>query len=158
LPVSKSRDELGVSGEIYDAHRLRVYKPRRLRRIVGHLLPLGLIGMTVFCYGGYLEFLDDIAALHSPYSVNVMVQHAGIDYPIPNHGAVQAAYLGIFLFSEAAFVVMALREYAYGVLRISEASVLRQEEGLGLVTVAGATCIPQGLEPGIEEAAESVTK
>lgn len=161
FPVSKSRDELGVSVGTYEAHRLGVYKPRRLRRIMGDLLPLGLIAMSVFCYGYYLEFLNDAISMHSSngdVTMNEMLRRLGTSYPILNHGGLQASYLGIFLFSEAAFVVMALREYAYGVLRISEASVLRQEEGLGLVTAIGAPCIPEGLEPKIEEVGESTTK
>jgi hypothetical protein len=37
----------------------------------------------------------------------------------------QAYYLGIFLFAESAFVVMALREYGYGILHVPEEDVLR---------------------------------
>jgi hypothetical protein len=94
------------------------------------LVPLFLIALSVASYVSYLWLLDStinsrIKSGPNPISVKDVLQRMGTYYAIPNDGYLQVCYLGIFLFSEAAFVVMALREYAYGVLQISEASVLR---------------------------------
>ena len=44
---------------------------------------------------------------------------------IPNALALAASYLGIFAFAEAAFVLMAIREYLQDLLRLDEGSLLR---------------------------------
>jgi hypothetical protein len=120
-PVSKGHD-----AETYAALRRRALAKRAG---IANLLPLFLIALSVASYVSYLGLLDHIINSRiisgpNPISVKDVLQREGTYYAIPYHGYLQVFYLGIFLFSEAAFVVMALREYAYGVLQISEASVL----------------------------------
>jgi hypothetical protein len=118
-------------GEGPDAEAYAAYERRKFARRSGfaNLLPLFLIALSVASYVSYLRLLDYIINSRittgtSLISVREVLEREGTFYAIPYHGYLQVSYLGIFLFSEAAFVVMALREYAYGVLQISEASVL----------------------------------
>jgi hypothetical protein len=81
----------------------------------------------------YSRFLDDaIGYAHqkTPHLyTDILSQHDilekwGQREPIFQSSVLQSFYLGIFLFAEMAFVVMALREYAYGVLKIPEVEIL----------------------------------
>jgi len=56
-----------------------------------------------------------------------VLQKLGQREEIPHSTFLQLYYFGIFLFAEMAFVVMALREYAYGVLKVPEAVILGGE-------------------------------
>jgi hypothetical protein len=50
----------------------------------------------------------------------------GADYSeIPNSLALSACYLGIFLFSELAFVLMAIREYLQDLLHLDEVALIK---------------------------------
>jgi hypothetical protein len=89
-----------------------------------NICPLLLILGSVACYVTYANTLDtSLAALQS---ANPTVPRAhilstwGLDQTIPHSVPLQLLYLGMFLCAEAAFVMMALREYAIDVLRISE--------------------------------------
>jgi hypothetical protein len=51
----------------------------------------------------------------------------GADYSdIPNALALSACYLGIFLFAELAFVLMAMREYLQDLLNLDEVALMKQ--------------------------------
>jgi uncharacterized membrane protein len=104
---------------------------RKMQRWAANLLPLLLIVCSVFCYLKYFSVLDESIGyarektLHkdlvSPHDI---LEKWGQLEPIFLSSTLQSYYLGIFLFAEMAFVVMALREYAYGVLKVPEAEIL----------------------------------
>jgi hypothetical protein len=89
-----------------------------------NLAPLALIASSVICYVAYASTLDDAVA-------DILKANAGVgrtqvlsswtlDHPAPHSVALQLLYLGMFLSAEAAFVMMAMREYANDVRQISE--------------------------------------
>jgi len=100
--------------------------------IMANFLPLLLIAGSVLFYIKYSWLLDEAIgkalAFHG-YSDIVsrhdVLEKWGQRQPIFQSSLLQGWYLGIFLFAEMAFVVMALREYAYGVLKVPEAEILR---------------------------------
>ena len=49
---------------------------------------------------------------------------AEVDRPVPYNTLLMWTYLGIFLFAEAAFTIMALREYLQDSLKISDQELL----------------------------------
>jgi hypothetical protein len=124
-----------------DAEHKRLAHNRQIRT---NLYPLALILLSLGCYISYLWaidiILDDTRRSQAIYSTRAQIlETGGIGFSIPWHGYLQVLYLGIFLFAEAAFVVMALREYAYGVLKISEAEVLGRGFGSGAKAVINAS-------------------
>jgi hypothetical protein len=89
-----------------------------------NLAPLVLIAGSVICYVVYASALDDSIA-------EMLKENAGLtrtlalgkwtlDHPAPHSVLLQLLYLGMFLWAEAAFVMMAMREYANDVRHISE--------------------------------------
>jgi hypothetical protein len=110
----------------------------RLRRLTINMLPLILILSSAYCFLSYLRILDSSIAAslqefnshpHGPGDAEIVnrtdvLQKWGALYSIHDGEQLEAYYLGIFLCAELAFVFMALREYAYGVLKISEVEVL----------------------------------
>jgi hypothetical protein len=106
---------------------------RMMQRFTVNLLPLLLIVGSVLCFIEYLRFLDlsvstilqAAPASSGPMSRKDILDRIGQMGAIPEASALQSFYLGIFLLAEMAFVLMALREYAYGVLKISEEEILR---------------------------------
>ena len=94
-----------------------------------NLLPLLLIVASIWCYVDYTLVLDNsvdlilraIAARVSvPPSRSEILKTWGSDNSIPNSGHLQLFYLGMFLFAESAFVLMAIREYINDVRQITE--------------------------------------
>ncbi len=140
VPAMVPIHEPSLAGEGEDArdYAWSVRRRNRARVRTTNLLPLCLIVLSVLSYVGYTFILDQVIGERlgqklpgngdSALTVQQVLQRQGTYYPIDNDGLLQVFYLGIFLFAEAAFVVMALREYAYGVLKISEASVLRESD------------------------------
>ncbi|MGB6689027.1 MAG: hypothetical protein WBE76_14425 [Terracidiphilus sp.] len=120
LPPNANRDL-----KSWEYARARIEKRRHQ---LANLFPLLLIVLSAMSYCFYLIILDDALNLGQQSfrtsSRKTLLQTMGTDYSIPYHGVLQALYLGIFVFAEAAFVVMALREYAYGLLKIPEIEVL----------------------------------
>src|SRR5262249_31782263 len=102
---------------------------RYLQRLLANVLPLALILLSLYCYLNYLSALDEAVSTglsrYSDFaSRHDVLEKLGQREPIPSAKTLQYCYLGIFLSAELAFVVMALREYAYGVLRIPEAKIM----------------------------------
>ena len=98
------------------------------RRFYTNILPLLLIVGRVFCYIKYFATLDKaLADLHLTGFTRkeILERFSG---PFAGSYALQAYYVGIFLFAQMAFVLMALREYAYGVLKIPEIEILGEHE------------------------------
>jgi len=71
---------------------------------------------------------------------------------IPNALALAACYLGIFLFAEAAFVLMAIREYLQDVMHLDEMELLRGVPASAVATAGFQLSNPPELRPltGIE--------
>lgn len=75
--------------------------------------------------GSSLETLS-LAGAHVPTSILL----AKIDYrEIPSGQTLIALYLGMFIFAESAFVLMALREYLQDVLGLDERSLISGADG-----------------------------
>jgi hypothetical protein len=89
-----------------------------------NFLPLLLIGGSIGCYVGYAHALDNsLADILAANPLVTRTQALGawtMDHAIPGAIQLQLLYLGMFLFAEAAFVMMALREYANDVQGVSE--------------------------------------
>jgi len=96
-------------------------------RAIINLLPLLLIGASIYCYAGYTQALDasvdqarTAAKVGSTLPRSEVLKTWDYDTSIPHNGSLQLLYLGIFLFAESAFVLMAIREYINDVRQISE--------------------------------------
>lgn len=89
-----------------------------------NLCPLILVLASVFCYVSYTNTLDtSLAQISQACSGITRALALGTwseNNAVPASLRLQLLYLGMFLFAEAAFVLMALREYSIDVLRISE--------------------------------------
>jgi len=94
----------------------RVYK-----RALANMLPLALIVASGFCYLQYFATLNDAIEKARYNSQRLysdikgrrdVLEKWGQREPIFKAELLQETYLGIFLFAEGAFVVMALKEYA----------------------------------------------
>jgi len=89
-----------------------------------NLVPLALIAASVVSYVVYASTLDD--SLAEILKVNAGVSRAQamgswtLDHSAPHSVLLQLMYLSMFLSAEAAFVMMAMREYANDVRHISE--------------------------------------
>jgi hypothetical protein len=83
--------------------------------------PLLLIAGSIVCYVCYANTLDSsVGAISGTHSRTSALGAWSYDNAIPYAVPLQLLYLGMFLFAEAAFVMMALREYANDVRHISE--------------------------------------
>jgi hypothetical protein len=89
-----------------------------------NLVPLTLIATSVICYVFYSSTLDDslaeIAKGNAGVSRTQALGNWTLDHPAPHSVPLQLLYLGMFLSAEAAFVMMAMREYANDVRHVSE--------------------------------------
>ena len=97
---------------------------RALVSVVPLLLILSSLGL-IFLYHHYL--LDSLTAFSER---GVMASTADLlksaDYrDIPDSIALTVCYLGMFITAEAAFILMALREYLQDVLKIQDTSLIR---------------------------------
>jgi hypothetical protein len=94
-------------------------------RMLINLCPFLLILASIGCYIGYAITLDTSleTALKPPLSASSRAEALGSwsnNNAIPRSPSLQLFFLGMFLCPEAAFVMMALREYANEVRQISE--------------------------------------
>ena len=89
-----------------------------------NLCPLILVLASVFCYVSYTNTLDtslsQISQANSGVTRVIALGTWSESNGVPASLRLQLLYLGMFLFAEAAFVLMALREYSIDVLHISE--------------------------------------
>jgi hypothetical protein len=89
-----------------------------------NLCPLVLVLASVFCYVSYTNILDtsltQISQANSRVTRVLALGTWSESNAVPASLRLQLLYLGMFLFAEAAFVLMALREYSIDVLHISE--------------------------------------
>ncbi|HEY3936927.1 MAG TPA: hypothetical protein VGL97_05830 [Bryobacteraceae bacterium] len=101
--------------------------------------PLLLIAGSIVCYVCYANTLDaSIAAIPGTHSRSTLLGDWSHDNAIPYAVPLQLLYLGMFLFAEAAFVMMALREYANDVRHISELEwMFGSQQGTPGLTSAG---------------------
>lgn len=89
-----------------------------------NLVPLALIATSVICYVFYASTLEhslaDIVKGNPGIGRAQALGNWTVDHPAPDSVVLQLLYLGMFLSAEAAFVMMAMREYANDVRRVSE--------------------------------------
>ncbi|HEX4007743.1 MAG TPA: hypothetical protein VHX60_16330 [Acidobacteriaceae bacterium] len=97
---------------------------RRYYRSVFNFIPLLLIAGSLGCYVEYSHTLD--ASVGQILRDNPTLKRSDAlgawttEHPAPQMVELQLLYLGMFLMAEAAFVMMALREYANDVRGVSE--------------------------------------
>jgi hypothetical protein len=123
---------LGTTDTVIEASFPQIFRMRvASSQFLINALPLILILLSVYCYVSYLSTLGDAiekARLQAAFTDLVFqkdyLEQWGQRRPISFVGTLQLYYLGIFLSAELAFVIMALREYIYGVAGISEAEIL----------------------------------
>jgi hypothetical protein len=93
-------------------------------RVLFNLCPLALVLASIACYVGYANTLDaslaEVSRAHPDLTRLQALDSWTQGAAVPASVQLQLLYLGMFLFAEAAFVMMALREYANDVRRISE--------------------------------------
>jgi hypothetical protein len=95
-------------------------------------LPLLFIATTLGCILAYHatlgQSLQQLRNMGAMVPTSVLLKQT--DYAeIPRSLALAAFYLGIFVFAEAALVLMALREYLQDVLRLDEVTLLKRVRG-----------------------------
>jgi len=106
-------------------------------RIFFNLCPLILVIGSIACYVSYTNTLDDsIAQARGAKSTMKRAEVLGTwseDNAIPSSVGLQLRYLGMFLLAESAFVMMAIREYANDVRKITEYEwIFGEQDGTGL--------------------------
>jgi len=135
------RASTGVRAELF---YVWILVSKFLLRVLITIAPLTLIVLSGFCYIYYSkrldEVLDQIKKTYGSFDMKreFILQSWGAQGSIPNNTMLQLCYLGIFLSAELAFVLMALREYAYGTLHISEMDVLSGNVGVRSVDAPAA--------------------
>jgi len=86
--------------------------------------PLLLVLGSIYCYIAYMSTLDSSVAKvvqnNPTLSRTTVLANWSHEHSINEATSLQLLYLGMFLCAEAAFVMMALREYANDVRQISE--------------------------------------
>jgi len=112
-------------------------------RIFFNLCPLILVIGSIACYVSYTNTLDDsIAQARGAKSTMKRAEVLGTwseDNAIPSSVGLQLRYLGMFLLAESAFVMMAIREYANDVRKITEYEwIFGEQDGTGLKDEAKA--------------------
>ena len=109
-------------------------------RAIINLLPLVLVGASIYSYVNYTKVLDasidEILKTESKEPIrsrSEVLKQGGSDASIPDNGYLQLLYLSIFLFAESAFLLMAIREYINDVRQISEKEWMfgNQDDSLG---------------------------
>lgn len=119
-------------------------------RWIFNLSPLLLILGSITCYVSYFTSLDQSLIQVSRQNASIKRLAAlntwGQENSIPDSALLQVLYLGIFLCAEAAFVMMALREYANDVNGISEHTWMFGEQDGSGIPIAGSVKGQQATE------------
>jgi hypothetical protein len=93
-------------------------------RAVVNTCPLVLIFGSIYCFVSYMSTFDysvgRVMQENPTYKRAEVLSDWGHDHSIKEATSLQLFYLGMFLCAEAAFVMMAMREYANDVRQISE--------------------------------------
>lgn len=122
------------------SHRVR--RQYRFRAAAVGLAPALLITMSLLCIFFYHVSLgNSVSTVRRPevFSLETVMEKTPL-WAIPNGEWLILIYLGIFVFAEAAFIMMALREYLQDLLKISEIELIRtpEQDDVRLNTYAGA--------------------
>jgi hypothetical protein len=81
------------------------------------------IGCAIAYHHELGEALDALAAAGARLPSSVLLSKID-DREIPGSGRLIVVYLGMFVFAESAFVVMAIREYLQDVLKLEERELI----------------------------------
>jgi hypothetical protein len=91
------------------------------------VLPVLFLGCSIGCAIAYhhelVEALDALAAAGARLPSSVLLSKID-DREIPGSGRLIVVYLGMFVFAESAFVLMAIREYLQDVLKLEERELI----------------------------------
>lgn len=112
-----SRHALGRAMFPQDSYRIA-----RIRAIVIGIAPAALIFASlvcVYCYHVWLSKSVSAVGSYSSSDSTEILQKLPL-WKIPDGEALMFWYLGVFVFAEAAFIMMALREYLQDLLKIQE--------------------------------------
>lgn len=97
---------------------------RKYYRTFFNMTPLLLIGLSIASYVGYTRVLNSSVSSvmrdHRDLQRSVVLKTWTEENDAPGMVELQMLYLGMFLAAEAAFVMMAMREYANDVRGITE--------------------------------------
>jgi len=107
------------------------WEQRVTARVWIKLLPLVCIGCSIACVILYHVELDASLAIIAAHGVlqPTQVLLANVDYrEIPLAETLIALYLGMFVFAESAFVLMAMREYLQEILGLEEHQLISGAE------------------------------
>jgi hypothetical protein len=89
------------------------------------------LGSVIAYHVVLLDSIEQLRSLGLTASTNELLEKVDAT-EIPYAVELAACYLGIFIFAEAAFVLMAIREYLQDLLRLDEVTLLRASaNGLG---------------------------
>jgi hypothetical protein len=90
------------------------------------------LGSVIAYHAVLLQSIEQVRQ-HGGLTISTDVLLEKVDATeIPNAVELAACYLGIFIFAESAFVLMAIREYLQDLLRLDEVTLLRESaNGLG---------------------------
>jgi hypothetical protein len=119
-------------------------------RVFMNLCPLVLVMGSILCYVSYTNTIDssvtEVRKANPQLTKRAMVLGEwSEDNTVPHSVSLQFLYLGMFLLAEAAFVMMAVREYAIDVLQVSEQQwMFGEQAGTGLEDKAKAVAATVG--------------
>jgi hypothetical protein len=106
----------------------------KLGKFVVSVLPATLIAASLASLFGYHYLLGISVRGYAHWSelskgMNFMewILNKSELWQIPYSGGLLALYLGIFVFAESAFIVMAIKEYLQDLVRLSETDLIREK-------------------------------
>lgn len=111
-------------------HRLAspMFTKSRMGAVIA-ALPFVFIVLTLACIVTYhaliQQSIGELRELGLRLTTNELLDKVDVT-EIPHAVELAACYLGIFIFAEAAFVLMAIREYLQDLLHLDEATLLRK--------------------------------
>lgn len=113
---------LVLSFVYFARHRIAsaIFNGRGQAKLVVETFVLTLIGLVIFCIISYHRSLDE--SLKDP-SLDLANTPA---HRIQGSTGLMLLYMGIFVFAEAAFVLMALREYLQDLLKLSDEQIIME--------------------------------
>lgn len=108
-------------------------------------LPAVFIVLTLACVVGYhlllLQSIEQLRELGLRLTTTELLDKVDVT-EIPYSVELAACYLGIFIFAELAFVLMAIREYLQDLLHLDEVALLRGE-AIEAGTEAPSSVVPE---------------
>lgn len=118
-----------------DIHSLSQFRVRRFKQALVAYLPALLILCSLICVYFYHWLLDITLGMLGGRSLTSTASTKASallalpeTYEIPAGNALMFWYLGIFVFAEAAFVLMAMKEYIQDLVRLTETDIIARRD------------------------------